>query len=208
MPDVWPVRHCPVEELIEPFHAALESVQGEFVTCRDLNDAMEKIAALLRENSAKKVGVLDRTLSRRVAESLANSFEMIYSPSDPDVVRSDELATYDAAIVSPEYLLADTGSCFFAAPTGFDRLITYIVPLCVVVASKKMLRENLSQLWEEIQPRFGNAETVRQQESGALATGEFVMMTGPSRTADIEKVLILGVHGPKRVIVFLLENDD
>jgi L-lactate dehydrogenase complex protein LldG len=34
--------------------------------------------------------------------------------------------------------------------------------------------------------------------------GEFVIVTGPSRTADIEKILILGVHGPKRLIVLLV----
>jgi len=34
--------------------------------------------------------------------------------------------------------------------------------------------------------------------------GEFLIVTGPSRTADIEKILILGVHGPKRLVVMLV----
>ena len=34
--------------------------------------------------------------------------------------------------------------------------------------------------------------------------GEFVFITGPSRTADIEKILILGAHGPKRLVVLLV----
>ena len=34
--------------------------------------------------------------------------------------------------------------------------------------------------------------------------GEFVLVTGPSRTADIEKILILGVHGPKRLVVLVV----
>ena len=38
-------------------------------------------------------------------------------------------------------------------------------------------------------------------------TGEFLLMTGPSRTADIEKILILGVHGPKKVVVYIIENE-
>ena len=38
--------------------------------------------------------------------------------------------------------------------------------------------------------------------------GEFVIVTGPSRTADIEKILILGVHGPKRLVVILVDKHD
>ena len=37
-----------------------------------------------------------------------------------------------------------------------------------------------------------------------IERGEFVFITGPSRTADIEKILILGVHGPKRLVVLLV----
>ncbi|MGL6194698.1 MAG: LUD domain-containing protein, partial [Thermoguttaceae bacterium] len=58
--------------------------------------------------------------------------------------------------------------------------------------------------WTELQGKFGSEETI-QNQSDAQTTGEFLIMTGPSRTADIEKVLILGVHGPKRLIVFLVD---
>ena len=36
--------------------------------------------------------------------------------------------------------------------------------------------------------------------------GEIALITGPSRTADIEKILVLGVHGPRRLIVFIIED--
>ena len=204
-PDVWAVQNRSPEELRTAFQASLESVLGEFVSCSDLNDATQKIATLLKEVEAKKIGVLDRELSRKLAESLAGSLEKNFAPASPDDVRSDVLATWDAAIVSPEFLLADTGSCLFAAPTAFDRLLCYITPLCIVVASKEMLREHLPHVWPEMKGRIGSEATI-QQQLDAQTTGEFLIMTGPSRTADIEKVLILGVHGPRRVVVFLLEN--
>jgi L-lactate dehydrogenase complex protein LldG len=48
--------------------------------------------------------------------------------------------------------------------------------------------------WTSIAPRVADPNV----------RGEFVFITGPSRTADIEKILILGVHGPKRLVVILV----
>ena len=125
-PDVWPVQNRSPEELRTAFQASLKSVLGGFVSCSDLNDATQKITNLLKEVEAKKIGVLDRELSRKLADSLTGSLEKNFAPASPDDVRADVLATWDAAIVSPEFLLADTGSCLFAAPTAFDRLLCYI----------------------------------------------------------------------------------
>ena len=50
--------------------------------------------------------------------------------------------------------------------------------------------------WASIAPRVADP----------ALRGEFVIVTGPSRTADIEKILILGVHGPKRLVVLLVDG--
>ena len=205
-PEVWPVLGKSPEELLGTFHASLESVLGEYVPCSNFDDALQKITHLLGEVKASKIGILDRPLCRQIAESLQLPLEKNFASSLPEEVCSETLASWDAAIVSPEFLLADTGSCLFAAPTAFDRLLCYITPLCVVVASKEMLREHLPHVWAELKGRFGSEATI-QQQADAQTTGEFLIMTGPSRTADIEKVLILGVHGPRRVVVFLLASE-
>ena len=202
-PVVWPITNKNEDELAEQFQTSLEAVLGEFVPCRDMNEATEKIAALFCEIGVKNVGVMGNEISRKVANSLSG-VEKHFAPSDPEDVKPELLEPWDAGIVSPELLLADTGSCFFAAPSAFDRLLCYIVPLCVCVATKKMLRENLPHAWTELQDRFGSADSI-ERKTEAQTTGEFLIMTGPSRTADIEKVLILGVHGPRRVLVFLVD---
>ena len=71
----------------------------------------------------------------------------------------------------------------------------YLPPACVVVARGEQLAEHLPAAWAEIVRRAADPQ----------ARGEMVLVTGPSRTADIEKILILGVHGPKRLIVLLVE---
>ena len=192
-PGVWTVDNLSVDELANRFRTNLEAVAGEVVFCKDTTEAVERTAALLGKTDSRHVAVLDRPLSRTIAGRLEGK-ELLFPPSNADEVSAEALAAFDAAVVSPELLLCDTGSSLFSAPTTFDRLVTYITPLSIVIASRSMLREHLSQAWIELKPRL---ETDR--------TGEFVVVTGPSRTADIEKILILGVHGPKRLVVFLIE---
>lgn len=205
-PTVWPVENLGFEEAYARFQTALESVQGEAVRCTNIKDATEKIAALLQEVGAKQIGVLDRPLSARLVADLDPAIEKRCAPADPQEVSPKEAEKWDAGILSPEFLLADTGSCVFSAPTAFERLLCYIVPLGIVVASKNMMRENMPHLWAELTPRFGSEQSLQQKQK-AQTSGEFLIMTGPSRTADIEKVLILGVHGPKRLVVFVIEED-
>jgi L-lactate dehydrogenase complex protein LldG len=194
-PSVWEIHECSPSEMTEHFQKNLETVQGEFVLCHDLSHAVRQINELLNAMNATQLAVLDRPLSRKTAEQLntLQNRNFVFAPSDSAEVVPEELSTLDAGLVSPEYLLADTGSCLFAAPTAFDRLTTYLMPVSIVIAEKSMLRENLPAVWAEMKPKLETA-----------VNGEFVLVTGPSRTADIEKILILGVHGPKRLIVFLL----
>ena len=105
-----------------------------------------------------------------------------------------EMAELSVSLIEAEVLLADTGSCLIACPTGEDRLLCYLPPACVAIAKTERLREHLPAAWGEIAPRCFEKNL----------SGEFVIVTGPSRTADIEKLLILGVHGPKRLVVLLV----
>lgn len=196
-PKVWDTENLPLQELSARFQENLEAVKGELVPCENVAQVAEKINELLGEINAKKIAVMERPLCRTVAELLngRDGREWVFPPQDAADVSAQELSKMDAGLLSPEYLLSDTGSCFFAAPAAFERLTTYITPVSLVVAEESMLRENLPTLWKEMEPRLQTA-----------ATGEFVIVTGPSRTADIEKILVLGVHGPRRVIVFLLKS--
>ena len=70
----------------------------------------------------------------------------------------------------------------------------YLPPACVVVARVDQLAEHLPAAWGPISAACAAKDS----------RGEIVLITGPSRTADIEKILILGVHGPKRLVVLVV----
>jgi L-lactate utilization protein LutC len=87
-----------------------------------------------------------------------------------------DIEPLSASLITVEAVLADTGSCVVFCPTAVSRLLCYLPPACVVVARKSQLFEHLPAAWPAI------TKTCTDKNIG----GEIVIVTGPSRTADIE----------------------
>lgn len=212
-PPVWPVNHLSQTELNGLFDVSLVSAGGEAVVCHSREEAAHRLASLLKALDVKKIGIADRKV---VVETLscekafapdASDFECHYAPAVAANVSQQEVATFDVSIIGAEYLLADTGSAVIASATAFDRMLCYLPPICCVIATERMLREHLPAAWPEICARI-KGESVESPDIdpnvSITQNGEFLIVTGPSRTADIEKILVMGVHGPKRLVVFLI----
>jgi L-lactate dehydrogenase complex protein LldG len=99
-------------------------------------------------------------------------------------------------LTSCEALVARTGSIVVAPATASGRRLSIYPDQHIVLARP-------SQVVAEI----GDALRVVQGHYGAELPSMLSLTTGPSRTADIEKTLVLGAHGPRRLTLFLLEDD-
>jgi len=100
-----------------------------------------------------------------------------------------------ATITLAESLVAATGSVFVSAGCG-GRGATIVAPVHIVVATVSQLAPTL--------------ETALQwlKERGTSTRNSMVtLVTGPSRTGDIEKIIVMGAHGPQRLIVVLATGD-
>ena len=96
-----------------------------------------------------------------------------------------------ATVTLAEVLVAGTGSFFVSSANG-GRAGSVSAPVHVVYA-------RLAQLVPDLDSAFA-----RLYESGTTSRNSFVgLITGSSRTADIEKILVLGAHGPRRVVIIL-----
>jgi len=191
VPEVWPEQGSTTEQMAERFVAELEAVSGEVHRAGSTEDARAKLAALLDELDAARIGSMDRPVCRElVADLPAERVDWGTPEGEPRA-----MAELSAAVVEADLLLADTGTCMVACGTPHERLLWYLPPACIVVARTDRLFEHMPAAWDEIARRTAAPEL----------RGEFVFITGPSRTADIEKILILGVHGPKRLIVLLID---
>ncbi|MDR1477960.1 MAG: lactate utilization protein [Planctomycetaceae bacterium] len=190
--------------LLEQFCCNLEKISGEFILCNDFNDVVLQIAKILRENNEQnfdevKIMISSNSKTRQIADQLQQQELIETKPCLKfyfDLVGCEldlaELASCDLGLVSAEALLADTGSGVFRADSRFERLAVYLPPISVVIAERGKLAKNLQTAWQNLCTEIKNQKT-----------GEFVIVTGPSRTADIEKVLILGVHGPRRLLFLI-----
>lgn len=176
--------------MTERFAQELEAIGGEVRCCGSMPDARAKLAQLLEEAGWNSIGGMDRPLCRELCWELDPNR---ITWASPDWGPKD-MAQLPAGVVEADYLLADTGTCMIACAHGQDRLMCYLPPVSLVVAKTDRLVEHMPAAWAQIAQRAADPQL----------RGEFVFVTGPSRTADIEKILILGVHGPKRLIVLLV----
>jgi L-lactate dehydrogenase complex protein LldG len=100
--------------------------------------------------------------------------------------------TAEFGINRADYALADTGSLVFLSESGESRLISLLPPRHIAIVAREKILSGLDELFTLVpQP--------------AAKSSSMVIVTGPSRTADIEMRLVRGVHGPGEIHVIIVE---
>ncbi len=190
VPEVWPRQNPHPAALADRFESELKAVYGELIRSATMSDAQKQLAELVQAAGWTQVGVMYRPICCEAVKELDPKCIQWPKPNWAPL----EMADLEASVVAADVLLADTGSSLIACPTAEDRLLCYLPPACVIIARVDQLAEHLPAAWDTVARRLADREL----------SGEFVIVTGPSRTSDIEKTLILGMHGPKRLIVLLV----
>jgi L-lactate dehydrogenase complex protein LldG len=120
-------------------------------------------------------------------------FEQIRSGfTDRDELRR-ACASADVGISSVDYALAETGSFVMFSSHDEARLISLLPPAHVAIIPRSKILVNLDELLATV-------------PKPAERSGSMVLITGGSRTADIEQILIRGVHGPGDVYAVVVED--
>ena len=121
------------------------------------------------------------------------TFEQVQSGfTDREMLRA-ACAAADIGITSADYALAETGTFVMLSSAEEARLISLLPPAHLAIIPRSRLLANLDELLGTI-------------PKPAEKTSSMVLITGPSRTADIEQILIRGVHGPGEVYAVIVEN--
>ena len=99
--------------------------------------------------------------------------------------------TADVGITSADYALAETGTLVMLSSPEEPRLISLLPPVHIAVFPQSRMLANLDELLEVL-------------PNPAEQTSSMVLITGPSRTADIEQILVRGVHGPGEIYAVIV----
>lgn len=168
------------DDRVKSFCAALEALAGQTTIAGSLEEARAAVAALI----AGKTAVASN--APLLSEASITSLDGVRS----GILDRDELrnacAAADAGITSADYALADTGSIVLLSSREEARLVSLLPPCHIAVVPRSRILANLDELFSLV--------PLPSQRSSSM-----VVITGPSRTADIEQILVRGVHGPGQV---------
>lgn len=155
---------------------------GKFVFCLDHAELTRQLSSLISSKEWKKI-YAEPAITGMLAQQGVN-----LNPTAP-------LEEAEVALTSCECLVARTGSIVLSSAQELGRTSSVYAPVHVCIAYS-------SQLVYDVKDALQLVKDNHEENFPSLVT----FATGPSRTADIEKTLVVGVHGPKEVYVFLVDQ--
>lgn len=186
--------------LVEQFEAELEALGGQMVRCSHAG-APSAVADKLRELGVKSLlawqsgGETLQAILNHLKQSGVEVLEPDLSfAADKRRQEIHSLAQAQAGLTGAQAALADTGTLVVPGGSGRSQLASLLPPVHLAVIPAEDIYPSMSAWLSS-----SGEQSVRQ-------FSRLDLISGPSRTADIEMTLTIGVHGPARVIVFCLEN--
>ncbi|HZY86367.1 MAG TPA: lactate utilization protein [Gemmataceae bacterium] len=183
------------------FCAELTAAGGHPHVVADGPAALAAVLALVRERGARRVlfgGGLAFDGLDWAGELRATGVEVIAAAGTPDEPgRREAFFAADLGLSGVDYLIAETGSVVQLSRPDQPRSLSLLPPVHVAVAQRSQLLPDLFDLFEK----------VPWAQRGGLPSG-LSLITGPSKTGDIELRLVTGVHGPGELHVYLTGPPD
>jgi L-lactate dehydrogenase complex protein LldG len=158
------------------FAEEFTKLQGKFAFCINEADVRKQIADLIETKQWTKIFCNEPQWNNDFSNTIS-------------------LDTCDVSITGCEYLVARTGTIVLSAAQQSGRTVSVYAPIHICIAYRQQLVYDIKDALQLIREKYGSSIP-------SLIT----FATGPSRTADIEKTLVTGVHGPKEVYCFVVES--
>lgn len=191
----------PVNDLVAQFRSELEALAGHVYPVADNAAAVAQIGAILSAKAASQViswdlGQIDLPgLAQLYAErGISSANPTIYGTAHQE--RLQNLEPIPVCISGVEAGIAESGSLLLRHGPGRPRLASLLAPYYIAILRREQLVRGLGEALALIRSRYG--------KNIFTTTSNLTLISGPSRTADIEMTLSLGIHGPQEVHVVIV----
>lgn len=165
------------QDIVVEFAEQFTQLQGKFSFAVNDPELQFQVRSLIKEQSWTKIYCTDER------------FRAFF----PDIL-TDDIVNCDASVTGCESLVARTGSIVLSSMSS-GRIPSVYAPIHICIAYTSQLVYHINDALNLLKGKYKDALP-------SLIT----FATGPSRTADIEKTLVVGVHGPKEVYCFLVDD--
>ena len=169
------------DEPIVVFAEEFTKLQGRLVFCTNEADFYLQLQQLILQKNWQKIYCNESALQEKLRSI--------------NILNSGNLPTCDVAITFCEYLVARTGSIVLSTAQQSGRTASVYAPIHICVAYSNQLVNDVEDALQLMKQKYADS-----------FPSFITFASGPSRTADIEKTLVTGVHGPKEVFCFLIDN--
>jgi L-lactate dehydrogenase complex protein LldG len=169
------------------FATAARAADCEVLAVRTINEAFVAVAGLLEREKTKKVAATASVVDEGCGDRL-----LLSAPRNPQ-----EFAQARVSLVRADYGVAETGTLVRLDTDDGENMLWTLPATCVCLLDRNRVVADLESLAGVISEHLARAGLPGPQVS---------LVTGPSRTADIEGELAIGVQGPSRLIIVLVEE--
>jgi L-lactate dehydrogenase complex protein LldG len=176
------VFNKPTQSADIEFAENFSALQGRFSYCSNEKELANQLQALFIARNWAKIYCRESPIKQLLTDAGLN---LIYY---------QQLVSCDACLTGCEFLVARTGSIVMSSAQSSGRTTSVYAPVHICIAYTSQMVGGIKEAITDIKTRYDKLPSL------------ITFATGPSRTADIEKTLVVGVHGPKEVFCFLVED--
>ncbi len=169
-------------DLIERFKFEFERVGGIFIETTP-QEIFNNISSIITAENITRVFI--EKFENEIDDILKN-LSVTQIITQPHSI--EQLAQIDASITGCDFLVAETGTIVFIHKENMFKSSILLPRIHIIIANREKICSTFEELFAKTE---GNFDSI-------------FMVTGPSRTADIEKVIVPGVHGPQKVYLLLI----
>lgn len=175
-----PQEECPEVQ----FATKLKECGSTFIYCAREGDVINNLVVLIKKEGWENI--------------MCGDVNMAGILSQHDIVtinKPDEFNSISVGITNCDFLISRFGSVMVSSGLGVGRRIFVFPETHIVIARAS-----------QVVPELKDALTGMKKKYKGNFPSQVTVITGPSRTADIEKTLVMGAHGPKNLYVFMIDD--